>query len=313
MRRVALVLLGMVLLIPLAASANFGFGLTPNSVNGGINKPGTSFYESFYVFSSSEETLNVDVSVEGSDINDFRAVRGGKASNFSDQECNSCVEILRGEGTIDERDSAIGSGGRKTYKWSQVEFVVELPEDIEPGYHMVELVPRPSREGGQGSVSVVSTSSVPVTFRVPGKAIREGEILGMSSKKDKSGGQVITASFYNRGTVTIETDVRFEIIGKDGEKITRTAGTQRVPPEETEEFPVMVDSSEVGDEFEVRVVADYSTGKDEKQRRVDKKTEVKSSQIQKTQEEGLNPYMVVIILLVISTGITIGVIRYVNR
>lgn len=313
MRKVAVALMVLCLLVPLAVAADFGFGITPNLVDGGEHKPGTSFYDYFYVFSSSDSELSVDVSVQDPGIEDFRAVRGEKIVNFSEQECESCLEILQGEGTIEERDNPIGSGGRQTYKWSRVEFIVELPDDMEPGYHMFELVPRPDREGGGGSVNVVSASSVPVIFRVPGEVNREGEILGMSSRKDKGGYQVVTASFYNSGTVTIEANVKIEIEGKDGNTITMNAGSQAVGPGETEEFPVSVEPSEIGDEFEATAIVDYTTGEDEKSSLLEKKTEVKTSEVEEKSEEGSNTYMRVVIFLLLSTALTIGVIRYVNR
>lgn len=255
MRRIA-VLLALALLVPAAAAQELS--VTPPTVEEGVQEAGDQFYGQFRVYTATDREMRYSLSARPGDRNAFRNVKQDELARFSEQDCSGCIQFLQEGGALDEQDRALSSAGAETDRWETVGFVVEVPEDADPGYHLIEVVPRPEI-AGQGSVNVVSTAAVPIVFRVPGEAERSGKIIGVRAGSHYDGGQTVEATFYNDGTVTVRAGFRFVINRTDGQRRVG-AGGERVAPGESATFSTRVDDDLVNDTFEVRAVADYGTG-----------------------------------------------------
>lgn len=293
-----------------AAAQSFNFGITPTQIDEGVKEPGDTFHVSFYTFSTSSDDMTVDINTGDPSIEKFRSVKGSATSNYSQQDCEDCIRILQGGGTLDERDDTLQSDAANTNRWREVEFLVTLPSDIEPGHHMLEIVPQPRRETNDGSVNLVSTSSLPVTFQVPGRAVRNGKIIGLRAGKHVNGQQYMDATFYNSGTVTMEVNMEFDI--QDGSTI--NAGSQKVSPGGSKDFKAAIDGNSVGENFSVSVTADYTTGTTTEQAVLTKKEpETVETPTGKTQEDQSMPYATAIITVILTSLITWRVVRHVRR
>lgn len=257
--RTTLLVAAVVSLIVLGAAASFNFGITPSKAEKGVHERGERFFVSFFVVSGSSDSLDVAVDTDDAGVSAFQGIRPEDAANFSEEKCSGCVDFLKAGGALQDYEK-----GGSINQWKPVEFFVDVPEDAEPGYHMLNVHPRPVRSSGGGSVGVVSATSFPVIFRVPGKAIRSGKVLGVHTGRTFNDEQNIRTTFYNDGTVTIVARGRITVETTDG-NVTLNAGRRRVAPGKTEGFTGRIDTEELAmhnGTFNAYATVNYATGKD---------------------------------------------------
>lgn len=245
-------------LLLLATATAFQLAVAPTHVDEGVRERGATFHTGFRVLAS--EDADIGITVERGSIQAFRRFNPGDAEHFSAEYCRECVDFLPGKsgGSIDERGQSVKTGGGEFNRWKDVEFLYEVPGDMEPGYHMITVTPSPDVSGGGGGVSVVSSSSFPVMFRVPGRAVRSGNIIGLRAGISSGNRQEIVATFHNNGTVTMDVKAIFEVDTGNGTVEVGTGGLL-VEPGESKEFSSFV-SEDLGNEFHVRAIVDYGTG-----------------------------------------------------
>jgi len=293
-----------------AAAQSFNFGITPTQIDEGVKKPGDTFHVSFYTFSTSEDDMTVDIKPGDPSIEKFRSIKGSAVSNYSQQECEDCIRILQGGGTLDEREESLQSDAANTNRWREVEFLVTLPNNIEPGHHMIEIVPQPRRKNSDGSVNLVSTSSLPITFQVPGKAVRKGKIIGLRAGKHINGRQYMDATFYNSGTVTMDVTMEFDV--QNGSRI--NAGSQTIKPGRSADFKAAIDGTSIGENFSVTATADHTNGQaTERTVLTTNEPQTVETPTGKSQEDSTIPYTTAIITVLLTSLITWRVVRHVRR
>ncbi len=308
--------LTVLLFLIVVTGTGFNFGLSPASADKGVRAPGEQFFVSFYLVTQETNPVDVGIDVNDADIN---TVSDDRQHNFSEQFCGDCVEFLNAGGRM-ENEGATGD----IEQWKNIEFFVNVPEHAEPGYHALEVTPQPQRSGGGGGVEVISSVSFPVTYRVPGKAIRDGEILGVHAGRNMNGRQRIITTFHNTGTVTMEVDGAVTVNTTDGNQTIR-AGTKTVQPGETARFTAYVDTDDlagytdtdntgpVQDTFTVYASADYSTG-DTRYATSLRPTEPVTVQAAAVQEDTAgrvwSTYALLFVLLILSTLTTWKVVTY---
>lgn len=242
----------LLLFLPVATAT--GIGITPARLDLGTHAPGDTFYGDFNVLAAGNTSVTVDLSAGTASLERFRELDAGAPDRFSAQDCSACVTFLRGEGVIRERDRRI----QDTTRWNTVRFLVDLPRDIEPGYHVLTVTPHPSRTDASGSVSMVATPTLPVIFHVPGRAVRSGMMLGVRRGETVDATRELVSRFYNNGTVTMAVSTRYAITGPNG-STTIPAGTKRVAPGETASFTAAARKQRVNGST-VTAIADYGTG-----------------------------------------------------
>lgn len=303
----------LLLLAVLAAAAPFAaaqtLSVSPPTVEEGVQEPGSQFYGQFRVYTDSGQEMEYALSARPGSLDGFENVKPDALERFSAQDCSGCVRFLQGGGDLAERDRSLSTGGGETDRWATVGFVVQVPEDAEPGYHMIEAIPRPEVPG-QGSVNVVSTAGVPVVFRVPGEATRSGKIIGLRAGDRYDGYQTVEATFYNNGTVTVRANFELVINRTDGTR-RRGAGGRRVAPGESATFSARIDDDLLNETFGVRAVTDYGTGTAESSRRLPLAA-VEQRPAPEPGRAGPSPVALALAVLVLlaSSLVTWRVIRY---
>lgn len=300
-----------VLLLAAPAAAQFNFGVSPSRiVEEEPHRPGESFHTQFFVISSSNEDIGISLETADAGISDFRRIQPEAVHNFSAQPCQDCVEFLQYSDRLTEREQSLDAAG-SIRRWQQIEFFVNLPEGIEPGYHMLELTPRPERTGSSGSVGLVSTTPIPVVFNVPGAVVRSGRIIGIRAGERTPEKQELVATFYNTGTVTMEVGVRF-VVPAEGENTTHAAGTVRVGPGEEARFSARVDAERLNASTPVTASASYTTGGAEATRSLTAKQQVTVTGRAEQKPVPYTTYLFLALFLAVSTLLTWQVIRHVR-
>lgn len=257
-RRIVVLTALIAALVPAVAAQSMDIGVSPPTIDKGERQPGETFYGEFTVLTDADTDIDISLQTGTGSLRTFRRFKPDAAA-FSAQDCSDCVRYLTGGGTLTEREETLDGGGQETDRWQTAKFVVELPEDIEPGHHLLTLTPQPTATG-QGAVSLTSTASVQLFFSVPGDAVRSGKIIGIRADRNVDGEQRVTGTFYNNGTVTVRTAATFTVPASEGEE-TVSAGTVTVAPGETATFSTGVDTDLVNGSFPVRLSVDHGTGR----------------------------------------------------
>lgn len=295
-----------------ALVAGFNFGITPTTAEKGVQERGDRFYASFYIISRENSDIDVEVQTAPGTFRHFKQLQPKKIDQFSEQACTDCFTFLKGDGTVTDRGS-LSSAGNSVKRWKPVEFFVDVPKDMEPGYHMMQVTPQPTSGGSAGAVGIVSTASFPVIFRVPGDAVRSGKFLGIHAGRNNGENQEVVATFYNTGTVTIGADVDLIIETLEGNK-TFDAGRKTVGPEETATFNTYVSADMLPENktFSAYAVADYNTGNATDTATVKQQQETMTPQAQVIKRQTETPYLYyfgVVILLSLTSAVTWKVIH----
>lgn len=183
-----------------ASAQKFQVGVSPAFLDLGEVERGSSNLASFNVLTSSEESFLVDVKVAKSHVDFFKGEWAGYLKYFSEEDASSWVHFMSNPVYLDTPPDNQAGGIRKA---EAINFLVNVPENAEPGYHVVEISPTPRVPGGMGGgIDVVTITKINVMFRVKGDAVRSGTILDASSRQ-ASAGTRIDVYFHNNGTVTI--------------------------------------------------------------------------------------------------------------
>jgi hypothetical protein len=312
--RAAVIIVVGAVFISTGAAAAFNFGITPSKVDKGVQEPGEKFFVSFNVVSGQTEQLDVSLDTATADVTAFQQLNDREtAENYSEQRCDGCIEFLKAGGQLREytRDGSIN-------QWKPVEFFVTVPDDVEPGYHMLAVTPQPTTASGSGSVGVVSSATFPVIFRVPGKAVRSTRLLGLQTGKTTDDRQHIVATLYNDGTVTVTTRTAIRVPADDG-PATLQAGTRRLAPGETAQVTGRIPTDQLtvqNGTFTANATVDYGTGMDRFTTRLQPREPVKQpSATGAVAEPGtedqwsLPPYLLLAVILAMTTLTTWKVVQ----
>ena len=182
-------------------------GVSPLVLNLGEIQPGTSKIVRFYVVTVSDEVLLVQLGKTKGNIDFLRKDEYKDVlMNYSEQDIlpwiefiNNPVELVKTEETSKTKAGSTIKGAR------EVNFILNVPKNAEPGYHMgvITLDPLTPKTGRTITIKAI----VPFTFifKVPGKALRDGKIFEVSSGSYYNGGLIIDIFFQNTGTVTFST------------------------------------------------------------------------------------------------------------
>lgn len=252
-----------IIIIPPSYARTFSVGVSPSVLNLGDVERGESKIGRFYIVTSSDEELLVYLENMRSTIDFFNKGYGEFLLNYSEEDTLGWIEFLRNPVELKPSGELKTSGG-SIKGWKEIEFILNVPEDAEPGYHTAAIRPLPRVPKGQDTGVVIRTvTTLTVLFKVPGKAVREGGILDTSSG-DYSGNNLgVNVFFKNTGTVTISASVNSvkisDVYGRDlGSLISSPAF---VKPGETVPFKALWDvrGLDVGSYYANATVC-YTTG-----------------------------------------------------
>ncbi len=185
---------------------------------------------------------------------------------------------------------------------------MEIPEDAEPGRHVVNIKPTPvSAVGTIGSVGsrVVAITSVRVLLDIIGNAIRKGVILDVESGSHTKNRLEINTYFQNTGTVTIGAAGIQKIYDKNGDLIKEISiGNGYIKPKEIMVFKGFLPTEGLPlEDYDVYTVIDYKTDKAEKSSTF-KLTPPTALAV--VYEEGIGiPLLIIIIIIIVIVSIII--------
>ena len=248
------------MLSSVSMAQELSIGVSPSRIDLGEVERGSTEIVELYIITPSNGTFLVnlepsEVYLDASTVNE----------NYSEESIIPWVNIINNPVEIEANEEVIGSSIKGQRK---ISFLMEIPEDAEPGEHMVNInpVPLPASEA-IGSVGSMVRSTVPVRLRldVKGNSVRDGSILDVMVGRYLADDVEIETYFQNTGTVTISATGSQRIYDKEGNLVKEIKlDKSYIGPKEIMVFrgrvPIELVSSE---DYMVHTVFDYMTGKEE--------------------------------------------------
>ncbi len=240
-------------------------GVSPVVLNLNEIQPGTSRIVRFYVVTASDEVLLVQLVKTKGDIdmlkkNEYKDV----LMNYSDQDILPWIEFIKNPVELVKSEETSKTKAGSTIKGArEVNFIIKVPKDAEPGYHMgvITLDPLTPKTGRTVSIKTI----VPFTFifKVPGKAVRDGKIFEVSSGSYYNDGLIINIFFQNTGTVTISTlPLEIKISDKKNNPVdSLSSAAVYIKPGEMKQLTALwhIENVELGN-YNAEVKIDYVSG-----------------------------------------------------
>jgi hypothetical protein len=197
----ALLLLFVLVFSGVVHAVEFSIGVSPNVVDVGEIQPGEQKLVKFSIFTVSDEPLLVYLESENGNMDFFNIGYKDRMPQFSEENILPWVEFLSNPVEI----LIHGDGAGRS--WTDINLVISVPEDAEPGYHVFYVQPKPTVYGeGPGApigATIVSVAKVSVIFKVAGDSKRDGIILDTTSHGYSDRGFTIKTYFQNTGTTTL--------------------------------------------------------------------------------------------------------------
>ncbi|MCX6815495.1 MAG: hypothetical protein NT120_01415 [Candidatus Aenigmarchaeota archaeon] len=184
-----------------ASAVEFSVGVSPPVVDVGEVDQGEQKIVKFSIFTVSDENLLVYLDVESGNMDFFAKGYKDLMANFSEEPTMRWVQFINNPVEIDTKSSK--TAGRA---WKDVTFILNIPRDAEPGYHVIKINPQPTVYGNLGApvgTSIVATTSVSILFNVKGDAKRDGIILDSTAAGYANNPFTIKTFFRNTGTTTL--------------------------------------------------------------------------------------------------------------
>jgi hypothetical protein len=211
-------------------------GVSPAIIDLGELERGTTNLVKFYVVTVSEEPFLVYMGLENGRLDFFDTQYNNFIFNFSEESTTDWIKFLNNPVELKPQNESLKTSYETIKSWREVEFLLEIPKDAEPGYHLIKVKPNPietSGTTGRVGTNVVAITSVNVIFKVPGYAKREGVILDTVPEKNTPSQLEVNTYFQNIGTTTITAKAIQNIYDKNGNFIRAIASSKEaVKPKE---------------------------------------------------------------------------------
>jgi hypothetical protein len=288
-------------------SQKFTVGVSPPLIDVGSMEPGSSKILSFFIITPSSEDIIVDLDAEDYGISIFDS---GKFDNikseYSEQSSSEWVEFTKNPVLLKARDEKLETEGGYITGFREVTFVLRVPRDAEPGYHLIKIKPGPRMPSGpnSGAINIRTITPVTILFKVSGDAERDIKIMDITSASASSDRVVLDAYILNDGTVTASCIInKLAVFNSSGDQIASVkSGFETLEPNEmrTVKLYWYIEDMEP-DIFPVTAILDYFTGTDFKEGTITY-TGIPTGEAVKIPAEGAkmpSNLMVFIILLII--------------
>jgi hypothetical protein len=250
-------------------AASFSIGVSPGTINlGNVTAGGTKLVD-FYITTPSDEALLVRLDPERGTLNFFdKAEYSSLLYNHSEEDVTGWVKVMKNPVEIMPSNETLQTTGGLIKGKEQISFLIDVPQNAEPGYHIVYIKPSPTTpQEDIGSVGsrVVAVTAMGVLFDVPGVAIRKGVILDTQAGNYIGNRLEIKTYFQNTGTTTISASATQRIYNGTQMMQELYSGREFVKPKEIKVFMSYLDmgNKSLGD-YNIYSVVDYTTGKAEK-------------------------------------------------
>jgi hypothetical protein len=201
-------------LLPVAYCAEFSVGVSPNTVEVGDAEPGEQKIVKFSIFTVSEEPLLIYLEKESGSFDFFGRGFTEFMPQFSEERIDPWIDFLNNPVEIDT------SGNRTADRsWKDVSMLLNIPKNAEPGYHVFNVIPRPTIYGEPNApigTTIVTISKISIIFRVKGNAERSGMILDTTAHSYTGNDMLLKTFFQNTGSVTIYTRAKNTVYDENG-------------------------------------------------------------------------------------------------
>ncbi len=188
-------------------NAQLTVGVSPATLDLGEVEPGTSKIARFYLVTSSEEKFFVYMNPRKGLIDTFMTSKYKDfVNNYSEEDVSSWVEFLSNPVELKEpRERQNTESGVPITGAREIIFILQVPDDAEPGYHSGSINVNPTTfEGSPSMIAIKAVVPLKFIFKVSGEAIREGRILGITSGNYGVDDKLhVNVYFQNTGTVTM--------------------------------------------------------------------------------------------------------------
>jgi len=246
-------------LIHCARAADFSVGVSPPVVEVGDVQQGDQKIIKFSIFTVSTDPLLVYFDVQSGTMDFFNRGYSQYMSNFSEEPTDKWVDLVQNPVEIDTTQAKIV--GRS---WKDITVILNVPKDAEPGYHVVQLLPKPTVYGKDNApvgTNIVAVTQVSLIFNVVGNPQRQGVILDAIGSNFNDRGFTLKTPFKNTGTDTLYTRVTSTILDKNGTAVgTFDSSREYVQPGAVTQFETPVIAQLSAGEYSVHSVAHFTTG-----------------------------------------------------
>jgi len=239
-------------------------GVSPSIINLGELERGTTNLVKFYVVTVSEEPFLVYLNVENGKLDFFDSNYNNLIVNYSEEDTASWIKFLNNPVELKPQNESLKTDYETIKSWREVDLLLEVPKNAEPGYHLIKVKPNPSEisgTSGRVGANVVAITSVNIIFNVSGEAKRDGIILDATAERYKTNELELNTYFQNIGTTTITAKAVQNIYDKNGNFIKTIASPREaVKPKEIKIFnsSLPLDGLSLGD-YNVLNTVSYTT------------------------------------------------------
>jgi len=297
-------LISFLLIIP-EYHAQLTVGVSPPLLDLGELEPGTSRIARFYLVTSSEEKFFVYMNPTKGGISTLMTSKYKDfVYNYSEEDISSWVEFLSNPVELKEpKERQITKAGVPIAGAREIIFILKIPDDAEPGYHWGTINLNPTTfEGAPSMITIKAVAPLKFIFKVPGKAIREGKILEISSGNYGVDGRLmVNVYFQNTGTVTMGVGPgSVNVFDERGSVGSLRTNFNYIKPGETATFYGFwfPEDIELG-KYDATAKIDYVTGSAFKQSFIDvyKRPTLPVGKV--VEEEFIFPWWVVVIIFIV--------------
>ncbi len=289
------------------AALSQSVGVSPVRINLGEVERGSIKLVNFYVISPSEETLLVKLEPERSNLD---SVGRYFVTNLSEEDVTSWIKLINNPVELRPVNKTLKTIGGLIRGQREISFLIEIPNNSEPGYHAIDIKPVPLESpeitapvGGR----VIAVVSVKVLFDIIGNALRRGIILDTETGNYIGDRLEINNYFQNTGTVTISASGTQKIYDKEGNlKEVLLLAKQYVKPKEIKVFKGLLPTTRLPlEDYDVYTVIDYTSGKAEKSSTITLTTPPPTALALKAEEELFIPLLIIIIIVIFVISVII--------
>ena len=224
----------------------YDVGISPDKLYAGEVARGASKVLSFSILTTGTDNLVVAVSARNASEDDLMTLGNNVGMNYSSEGSSGWLEFI--ENPVELRpDPAMAGSNVKAMK--NINFLLNVPNNAEPGLHSVSIRPSPYTARGLGTgANMVGVIYLNLGFFVPGDASYSGIILDATAARRPFGIE-INPYFQNTGTVTEVASLdRLLLFGSNGTLVaSSSSGSEILRPGEVKKFRSMLGDVPNGD------------------------------------------------------------------
>ncbi|RLJ05008.1 MAG: hypothetical protein DRP08_00310 [Candidatus Aenigmatarchaeota archaeon] len=247
-------------------------GTAPGLLNLGDVKPGDRVVGMFYILTNAENDMLLGLSSVPPHIDTFMksGISGFIPQNASEESVVDWVSFPENPVFISSKNPEIVvrlPSGKLISANTDVEFILNVPKDAEPGYHIGAINLNPQLPSGSASGTAVSTIGITrfyfVFHVIPEPAIRDGTVVNVFAERAGKNLVRLDTIFRNTGTVTMIARLNeLKLFDEDNNVVAvLKGGEKKITPGSTDIISIFWrgDNAKPG-KYTAKLVVDYSTG-----------------------------------------------------